>query len=293
MNPRARVPHALPKHATAFVDRAIRIVERHIPSAAYALFLFGSLSHARDGADCVDGTSDVDLLFIVKDGCDEAVRDAWPELNALQQHYFDDVGTRRGIVPAILRAVERQTGMHESIFLTRERDFKEARFSRIFTTNKILSRLLAPTSIVFGSALCHMKRIHGDAAFDGAVRSVKAAVGVGKSLLPDLARSMLMNAALVMGAVVLLPLTKRATRYAVEATKWSMYAVTYSMTGERPSKPCQLRFFSGLGVSPAFLGRWLELGRRYAPDVKFSLAALWNVVRIHALGFKMRGTRRW
>ena len=100
-----------------------------------------------------------------------------------------------------------------------------------------------------------------------------------------------MNVVLAMGALVLLPVTKRATRYAVEATKWSMYAATYSMIGERPSKPSQQRFFSRLGVNDAFLKRWMQLSQYYEPDTKFTFGALWNVIKIHALGFKIKKVR--
>jgi hypothetical protein len=266
-------------------------LEKHIPSTSYALFLFGSLSHARDNANCVDGTSDVDLLVIVKDEVSNQARKAWPELDALQQLFANNASKRPGIIPSILRVVERQTGMHESIFLTRERDFKEVRFSSIFKTNKILSWLLAPASIVFGSALCHMTRVHGNVAIEAAVRSMRSTIGQVKHVLPDLVRSLLMNVILAMGAAVLLPVTRRATRYAVEATKWSMYAATYLMIGERPSKPGQKRFFSMLGVNATFLDRWMELSQHYAPDVKFTLATLWNVIKIHALGFKIKKIR--
>ncbi len=291
MNTPACIPNGLPRHAVAFIKRVIVILEKHIPSTSYALFLFGSLSHARDKANLVDGTSDVDLLVIVQDEVASQARKALPELNALQQLLANNVSKRRGIVPSILQVIERQTGMHESIFLSRERDFKDVRFASIFKTNKILSWLLAPTNIVFGSALCHMTRVHGNEAIEAAVRAMQSTFRHEKHVLPDLVRSLLMNAALAMGASVLLPLTKRATKYAVEATKWSMYAATYSMVGERPSKPSQRRFFSRLGVSAAFLGRWMQLSRHYVPDVKFTLATLWNVVKIHALGFKIKKIR--
>ncbi len=291
LNTPVRIPNGLPQHAAEFIKRVIIVLEKHIPSTSYALFLFGSLSHAWDKANCVDGTSDVDLLVIVADDVASQARKALPELNALQQLLANNVSKRRGIISSILRVVESQTGMHESIFLSRERDFKDVRFARIFKTNRLLSWLLAPTSIVFGSALCHMTRVHGNGDIEGSVRSMQSTIRHEKHLLPDLMRSLLMNAVLAMGSAVLLPLTKRATRYAVEATKWSMYAATYSMVGERPSKPSQKRFFSSLGVNAAFLGRWLQLSQHYVPDVKFTLATLWNVIRIHALGFKIKKIR--
>jgi hypothetical protein len=291
LNTNAIIFDELPRIARIFIKRVISIMEKYIPNTSYAVFLFGSLSHARDKANCVDGTSDVDLLIIVNDDVASEARKAWPELNALQQLLANNVTKRHGIIPSILRVIERQTGMHESIFLSRERDFKNVRFSSIFKTNKILSWLLAPANIVFGSALCHMKRVHGNEDIEVAVRSMQSTIGHEKHVLPDLVRSLLMNVVLAMGAVLLLPVTRRATIYSIEATKWSMYAATYLMIGERPSKPGQKRFFSKLGVNATFLDRWMKLSQHYEPDVKFTLATLWNVLKIHALGFKIKKIR--
>lgn len=278
---------ALPAIAKDFIQRVVRILEKHVPSTSFAIFLFGSLSHASDKVNCVDGTSDVDLLVIVKDDVSTAARDAWVELNALQQILGNHV-SRRGIIPSILRVVERQTGMHENIFMSRESDFKNARFSKIFRTNKILTWLLAPASIVLGSALCHMARVHGNAEIEGSVRAMQATIGKEKHILPDLVRSFLMNVILALGAMILLPVTNKATKYAVEATKWSMYAATYLMIGERPSKASQKRFFERLGIDANFLDRWMELSQNYTPDVKYTVKTPWNVVKIHALGFKIK-----
>ncbi|MEX2718376.1 MAG: hypothetical protein Q6353_010140 [Candidatus Sigynarchaeum springense] len=287
----ACIPNELPRCAAAYIKRVIKVLDKYIPSTCYALFLFGSLSQAMDNADCVDGTSDVDLLVIVKDEVAGRARKALPELNALQRILPNNVVSRRGIVATILEVIERQTGMHESIFMSKEQDFKAARFASIFKTNKILSRLLAPTSIVFGSALCHMTLVHGNGAMENSVRAMQSTTRRKKDLLLDLVKSLLMNVILAMGAIVLLPLTKQATRYAVEAVKWSMYAATYSMVGERPPKPSQQRFFSKLGVNAAILGRWVQLSRHYVPDLKFTLATPWNVIKIHALGFKIKKIR--
>jgi hypothetical protein len=281
-------PDSFPRPARNFIKQVIKVVEKYIPCTSFALFVFGSLSHKQDKADCVNGTSDVDLLVIVKDDVFCKAKNAWAELNSLQQFFFMNGTKNRGIVASILRVVERQTGMHESIFLARERDFKEVRFARIFRTNKIISGLLAPANIVFGSALCHMTRLHGNDDIETTVRAMQSTIGSEKHILPDLVKSLLMNVVLSIAAIVLLPITRRATRYSIESTKWSMYAATYLMIGERPSKPNQQRFFAKLGVNAAFLDRWMQLSKAYQPDVTFTLVAPWNVLKIHALGFKIK-----
>ena len=210
------------------------------------------------------------------------------DMNVLEQVFFDPDSNRRGIVASILHAVERQTGMHENIFLTKKSDFEKARFSSIFKTNEILSKFLAPSTIVMGSALCHMTFVFGNKAFNGVVKRLHESIKQEKDVFSDLVKSLLMNTMLALGGIFLLPLTKKATRYAIEATKWSMYAATYSIIRERPSKNIQRRFFGRMGISPAFLDRWLQLSNNYSPDTRFTMQTLGNVMKIHALGFKIK-----
>ncbi|HME55952.1 MAG TPA: hypothetical protein VKM55_27360 [Candidatus Lokiarchaeia archaeon] len=281
-----------PARASEFIRRVIMILSRNLSPDDFGLFVFGSLSHNRDTVNIENGTSDADLLVIVADHGRGSMKKTWKELNALEQVFFDPGIQKRGIVASILRAVERQTGMHENIFLTKLSDFKNARFSSIFKTNEIISKILAPSTIVMGSALCHMTFVFGNKEFDASVKQMHASLKRENELLTDLFKSLLMNTVLTLGGIFLLPLTPRATRYAIEATKWSLYAATYSISGERPSKKIQRRFFKQIGVSPAFLDRWLQLSEHYVSDTSFTLQALWNVIKIHCLGFKIKSTTR-
>lgn len=272
--------------ASEFIKQVILILSRNLTPDDFGLFVFGSLSHKRDNVNIENGTSDVDLLVIMADN--SSMKKTWQELNALEQVFFDPGYQKADIVSRILHVVERQTGMHENIFLTEERDFRKARFSIIFKTSKIVSKLLAPSNIVMGSALCHITFIFGNKNFEEGIKQLQASIKREKYLIFDLLKSLLMNTMLALGGIFLLPLTSKATRYAIEATKWSMYAATYSIICERPSKEIQRRFFKRVGISSAFLDRWLHLSRNYVPDTTFTIRAFVNVVKIHVLGFKIK-----
>jgi len=282
---------SFPGHVNEFIKQVIKILQSSMLDDKFAVFVFGSLSHKRDHASIKNGTSDVDLLIIIKDDSSTQLHYLWRKLNTLQRKFFDAEQKKTSVVSHILQAIERQTGMHESIFLAREKDFKDVRFSNIFKTNKFLSKILAPSNIVIGSALCHITFVHGNKDIENTVKAMQASIGTEEHILPDLIKSLLMNTLLSLGGIFLLPFTKRATRYAIEATKWSMYAATYLMIGERPSKPSQKRFFERLGIASAFLNRWLRLSIVYEPDTRFTIIALINILKIHAMGFKIKKVR--
>lgn len=285
------LPAWYPGVARGFLLHVLRILATRLDASEYGLFAFGSINSMADASRySARGTSDVDTLVVVADKVAKAVRkDTWKVLNAVERAWFDG-GNGKGVkalLAIILRCIERQTGMHENVFMCTERAIREASFARIFRTNKLLSRLLAPTSIVTGSALSRVRFLHGNDQFAGMLDAVRTRAMVRDDLVVDLVKSLVMNLALALGGIVLLPLTARATRYAIEATKWSMYAVTFTLAGTRPSKVRQAGFFIASGIDAPFVNAWLRLGRSYRPDARFTLAAPVRILQIHALGLRL------
>ncbi len=257
----------------------------------YAIFLFGSLCKGTDFSRGKNGTSDVDLLVVVNDGVpEERMKRAYKALNALEMAVFHD-RERKGIVQSVLHVIERQTGMHENIFMTRHGDAMRVDFTSMFRTNKVISKLIAPTNIVMGSAMSCIAFLHGNPSLSP-VKEVLRRIGQEKHLYPDLIKSLVMNIVLSLGACVILPLSAKATKYAVESVKWSMYAVSYTLTKKRPSKRAQQRFFVRAGIPSGFMTRWFSLSQHVSRDPLFTLEALWQVLRIHALGFRTRKMKK-
>ncbi|MHA1679550.1 MAG: hypothetical protein ACTSUE_00990 [Promethearchaeota archaeon] len=283
-------PDLYPATARKFIFHVIRLVQGILSRERYSLFIFGSLN-TRDHSRSEDGTSDVDLLLIIDDDVPQKINGRlWKVLNSLEYHYFYRMD--KTLVGAILRSVERQTGMHENIFIVKRKDFLNLRFSRMFRTNRILSSIFAPKTIVIGSALSHIEYIAGKADAMEIISQVKNKIGTGDYfLLPDVIKSILMNVVLSLSSIFLLPLSKRSTRYSIEAIKWSMYATTYYLTGSRPKKDVQKRVFEKLGIPRHFLNTWLYLSEHYARHVRFSLNSFRNVLRIHCLGLRIKRLR--
>jgi predicted nucleotidyltransferase len=280
---------SFPENAKRFINGIAKIITASgLQADHYGIFVFGSLVSGSDYAGSGTGTSDVDLLVVVDDQVGRAtIERLAKKMKAYERAYFD-AHKSRSIVAGILDAIEHQTGMHRNLFIATERDFAGRNFSSMFGTNPVVTKLLAPSNIVMRSALHQMACLHGCKRFTELASRLHDYETQSTDLFTDMLRSIIMNACLSMGAYVLLPLTPRATKYAIEAIKWSIYATTFYITRTRPTKHRQAHFYAKLGISREFLLAWLALSRRYATSPLFVLRSLYNVLKIHATGLRMK-----
>lgn len=275
-----------PKNAATFIKETIGYLDEKFSRENYALFIFGSMVK-KDYTRGTKGTSDVDLLVVLNENIEKKeITRAWNHINAIEIRIFSPK-KKWGIIPRILRAVECQTGMHNNLFITTLADLKSLDFSRIFHTNKILTNLIAPNNIVLGSALTKITLLHGKKELAEKLGPIKKNLEKKGISSFQLLKSLLMDAVLSFCSIILLPVTKDATRYSIEATKWSLYSTTYALTRERPSKGLQAKFYKKLGVSPRFLNLWVRLSRSYTRDARFSVQAFFTSFQVHILGLKL------
>ena len=215
--------------------------------------------------------SDVDLIVVVSDDCSqktlgrlnailegEAVRHGFSQRN----HSFAD---------RFLSALLTQTGIFVSHFVTRENDLLNLDFSRMFETNRILTPILAPRDAVLSGVLSHAKTIYGEDLLPLVRRRVHPGSG-------QLARSLLMNLLLALGALAVFPLTDRAVELSLEATKWSMFAGNYFVYGDSPGINAVAQRFISRGIAPRFLPRMIALRNARRASASFILMAPFAVV---------------
>jgi predicted nucleotidyltransferase len=280
---------SLPGTAKRFINGISKIITMSgMRANQYGIFVFGSVLSGTDYAGSGNGTSDVDLLVVLDDQVGRATIDRLAKkMTAYERAYFTTPG-KASIVSGILNAIERQTGMHRNLFIALEKDFVTRNFSAMFGTNPVVSKVLAPSNIVMGSALQRMACLHGCERFTELASKLHD-YEVGRTdLVPDMFRSIVMNACLSLGALVLLPFTPRATKYAIEAIKWSTYATTFYITRKKPTKRWQAKFYAKLGLSHEFLNAWLYLSKHYATSPLFALGSFYNVLKIHASGLRLK-----
>ncbi|MHA1792893.1 MAG: nucleotidyltransferase domain-containing protein [Promethearchaeota archaeon] len=297
MNKHERRDFSIPKssswssRANYFLLKIKDVLSRELETKDFAIFTFGSMN-TNDHATTMNGTSDVDVLIVLKEKLPPSkIQNIWKKLNTLENIVFYQ-DKKKGIINKILRVIERQTGMHENIFLSTIQSVKKANFSKIFRTNKILSKLIAPRIIVIGSCLSHVRFIHGNESFSRELENLKIEINTRKHLSLDLIKSLVMNIALSIGGIILLPFTKYASLYTIESIKWSLYASFYALTHTRPPKRMIKFYFEKMGINPRFLNKWIELSKNYRTHVKFTLIAPIHVIEIHVIGLRLKRIKK-
>jgi predicted nucleotidyltransferase len=244
-----------------------------------ALYVFGSVI-----GEEYCGTSDCDLLIVLDDGVTpKQIKHVSGLLKSLEiRHGLCAVDY--SILGKMLRAIERSTGMFGSHFVCRKSDVLKGSFTRVFSTNRFMSKLLAPSSIVFGSVLSRIKKIYGQDILKEAV--------IPKPTLLTLLKSLAMNLFLSLFTLILYPFSSKANKYEMEAAKWSILASYYYLKQSNPGLIEVLKFFTNLGLSESYSTRFLQLRNNYQNDVRFGLATPLNVLKIHAKALNQRSVSK-
>ena len=266
----------LPLSVRRYLGRVFSLLSALLEKDLVALYVFGSVV----GGECCD-TSDLDLLIVLDDGTPpQLIRYVDGLLESLEAEY-ELVSADRSLVGRVLRAIERSTGMFISHFLCRRGDLLRGRVSNVFSNNILMSKLLAPASIVFGSVLSRKVKVYGEDILGG--------VTIPKPSPLTLLKSLAMNLLLSLFSLLLYPLTPRANRYEMEAAKWSILASYYFLKKTNPGLNEALKFFAELGLPKTYCERLLQLRMRYENDVRFGLSTPYYVLKIHVKALNRDG----
>ena len=234
-----------------------------------ALYIFGSVI----GEEYSDN-SDLDLLVVLDDRItSKQIRYVSGVLESLEIKY-GLCSMNCSFLGKILRTIERSTGMFESHFVCRKGDVLKGCFEKVFKTNRFMSKLLAPSSIVFGSVLSRIMKIYGE--------DILKEVVVSKPTALTMIKSLAMNLVLSLFTLVIFPLSSKANKYEMEAAKWSTLASYYYLKKGNPGLIEALKFFTNLGLPDSYFKRLLQLRKNYQNDIRFGLATPLYVLRIHA-----------
>jgi predicted nucleotidyltransferase len=153
-----------------------------------SIILFGSAARGEDRE-----ISDLDLIVVVKN---EEVKKKVEKI----------------VNPEKQRLVDKLTGIGKS-FVCFEKDLKERNFARIFSTEPILTKLLAPKSFIFKSLRNEGKLLYGENLLEGMD---------AKLTRTDYVKSYFTTQLLAKyGQLLILFNMERALKYAETARKWS------------------------------------------------------------------------
>ena len=265
----------IPKRANEYLHHVAQLLENYLKSRLISIIMFGSLVKGYSTE-----ISDADIMIIVSDDCTNKEFKYIHRLIMAYEIKYNYLVPPRGIVSRILYSVDKSTGMFISHFISRKKDFLKGNFARMFQINKLMSKVLAPNQIVFGSVLCRAKVIYGH----DVIREAK----FPNVPMTQLLKSILMNILTSLSVLFIFPLTKRATLYEMETAKWSLLAAYYYVKHDSPPLPILLKFFLDHKISSKYVRKWISLRNNYRPDYKFGFSTPLNILKIHAAVLKHR-----
>jgi len=234
-----------------------------------SVIIFGSAIRGEYHQDL----SDVDMIFVINDDTTKKAKNKiGKELNELE---YKLIFRKRNasIVDAAYKLAEDMTGMYLSHFVCYRKDFLDEKFSKVFNLNLFLCKIFAPTDVVWASIIKSAKTLWGENLLDKA--------SLSEVTRHQIRKSRWMNLVLCIGALLTYPLHSDATKYAMEAVKWSLQTCYLCYTLKPASTEEAVSFFNQNNYRNPIFKELLELRRNYQKSLSFVRKSFRAVAYLH------------
>jgi len=225
--------------------------------------------------------SDCDLLFIFKNRVSSRhIKEIERYFIALEiKHNFKEPASN--LTHYILSVIQQSTGMFVSHFLTRQKFWEQANFSKIFHVNRVFSALFAPRNIVLGNVIQNSTILFGEDLRNSIRNKIKISVR-------EIFRSTVMNLFISFFALLISPIKElNSIKYQLEAIKWSLKASNYYCYEDSEVLHKIIERFNSFETpkkkakAERFYSRFLELRKNPINDLKFMIFSPIRILRIH------------
>ncbi|QEE16510.1 nucleotidyltransferase domain-containing protein [Promethearchaeum syntrophicum] len=246
-------------------------------NSIYAVMLFGSAANSHNTK-----ISDVDLMVIVKDTINKRrIKEMDPILTGIvikhRYRNYSNVWHAK-----MLHTIEKSTGMFCSYFITRISSWNKNDFAEIFSTNPLLTRLLAPNKIVLDSMRRGTIVLYQEINEEINLKPIKESYPK-----TQLIKSLILNLMTSLGTLFILFLNKKNIKYMLEAVKWSIRSCDFYSTKVINPLSEISETYQKLGLEMEFLQKFLELRNNPRHNLIFCLKVPFNIIKIHLLTLKL------
>ncbi len=267
-----------------YINDVISLLNKEVGvSEIFSLIIFGS---QRSRTDTI--VSDCDLLIILKDKVsNKHIKKIEKYFIALElKHGFRELNQK--FTCNILGVIQQTTGMFISHFLTKRKYFKNGIFHKIFCVNKVISRLIAPRTIVLSSMIDNSSVLYGVDLRDMVKKKIK---------IPplDMIKSSAMNLIISLFSIAISVFKSLdAIKFQLEAVKWALRASNYYSYEDSESLENIIIRFS-LYKNPKkqvkakqFFQEFLQLRKKPLTNLHFMLRCPIRILKIHLKGLIFR-----
>jgi predicted nucleotidyltransferase len=257
-----------------YVDALIDFFRRYMGENLVSVILFGSYVEG----EVSKHLSDVDMIIVVDGKLDKKLIKKASNLIKILELKYGISNNCYSFFDKFLHALEKGTGMFISHFICKYDDFVNGNFSGIFSTNRILSKVLAPSEIVLATFQKKAQTIWG--------KDLLNEMRKPKITIIQLIKSCYMNFLLSVGALIISPFSKKAIKFSMEAVKWSLHSCSFCATGESKAVEKEGKNFIKNGICEKHIKRLISLRKKMATDIRFVLKTPITVLKIHQTTLK-------
>lgn len=239
-----------------------------------AVALFGSAIY-----DVMTHHSDIDLLIIVSNSISKKeIRRIEPFLGAIEIKHNFAVEEKR-LDSRITHVVNEITGMFCSHFICRLEDWNNQKFSHIFNTSPLVTKLLAPEHIVLESMKKSAQILYGKIELNEKFERFSPF---------QLIKSLIMCLILAISSIFILPINYENMKYCLEAYKWSLRSCCYYLYHEAWPLHDVVHLYKRSSILNGFLLNFLYLRKHPWLDLRFALRLPWQIIKLHILTMKYK-----
>lgn len=262
----------LPSNYLSTVDKKLEKIEEKIAS----VILFGSFARG-------DNTqiSDVDLLIVFKDNAPNTLISGMDKTLTKIENKYDYIEQPEGLLEKLIYSLKRKTGMFVSHFVCKEEDIRKRNFSKMFSTEKFFSSLIAPADLVLNNMGEDGIALYGKPLN----KSLKKSIKIG-----SMVKSLFMNLLTALGSAVISPFYKKTTELSTEAVKWSLLATHQFLTQQSGGVNEAIKFLKKHDIyTSETLEEFKSLRNRLRENPLFIFKVLPLIIKMHFEAIKHRG----
>jgi len=269
----------MPEFVKTFMREAVSLARQTCGDQLLAVYLFGGLARREFSAEA----SDVDMLFILVDGCPIQKRRRLEQ--ALQSLEIKYGLLRIGKENSLFCVFACKTALFKSHFILSSKSLREMDFKSMITEGKGFDVFpgsflfsLAPSRLVIRNVLVGSELLYGKDFVSELVLPSPTLLDLNKALLVSLGISAI--------GIVSSLITKSGTRFSLEGFKWYILNACSFMT----CRPSSVRLAQNylrhyFPRSWVIINRFAQLRRVYSRDMIFSLANPFYILSAHLILF--------
>lgn len=253
--------------STAYLKRANQFCKEQ-DIALKSTVLFGGQVKGYTSA-----ASDVDVIFIVDDPTPmEKIKTFITHLQALEV----ELGIRKSTTSGLATILDRIGAQYKSVFVCKEKDFREGNVSSIFRSDSFLDSIILDnpiwaTDIGLKNILLTAKTVQGEDLLPY-LKDRLAPIEVR-----HLKRNRRMYTALAIFGIITYPFSKNATKYSMSSLKWALHSSYFGGFGKLGNLEEEISYFKKTlshTKTHKVLDELTKLRAEYQKRLLFNISAL-------------------